>query len=215
MKVKYSHLGLLLLSGTGLLTAGCGGGSNAVALPSYDPDGSAEQAMEMYDTNGDGFLAGEELDSVPSIKQAMFNIDTDKDQKVSLDEITERIRTWADSEVGLMSVSCEVFMNGQPLNGATVTFTPEPFLGDVIKDAIGETGMGSTARPKIPKDQRPSPDSPPGIQPGFYKVVVSKQQNGEELVPAKYNSETTLGQQISRDDPAIVNKRVIFSLKSK
>jgi hypothetical protein len=66
----------------------------------------------------------------------------------------------------------------------------------------------------IPKDQRPTPDTPPGLQLGFYKVRISKQVGGKESIPAIYNSETTLGQQISPDDPALLKQNLRFDLKS-
>ncbi len=194
---------------------GCGGGSNAVPLPSFDPEGAAEKAMELHDADGDGFLAGSELDNVPGLKAAMRSLDADGDGKINAEDIANRIRAWETQEIGLMSISCELILDGRPLSDATVTFEPEAFLGDSIKAAVGQTGMAGSFRPKIPKSERPSPDSPPGIQAGFYRIKVSKQQGGKEMIPARYNTETTLGQQVSKDDFAVVNKKLIYRLKSK
>lgn len=171
--------------------------------------------MELHDADGDGFLAGPELDGAPGLKAAMKNLDADGDGKVSSDDIADRIRAWEDQQIGLMSISCELYMDGQPLSGATVTFEPEEFLGDSIKVAIGETGLAGTFRPKVPKSERPSPDSPPGVQAGLYRVRVSKMRGGSESIPARYNTETTLGQQVSKDDHLIMNKLVRFELKSR
>lgn len=195
--------------------AGCSGGANVVPLPSYDPDGAAAKAIELYDTDGDGQLSETELDAAPGIKAAMRNLDTDSNGQVSEEEIAERVRSWETQQIGLMALSCEVYMDGSPLSGATVTFEPEEILGDSIKKAVGETGLAGTLRPKVPKELRPSPDSPPGVQLGFYRVKVSKMQGGKETIPKRYNAETVLGQQVAKDDYGIVNKQVIFNVKRK
>ena len=72
-----------------------------------------------------------------------------------------------------------------------------------------------TASPTIPKDQRPSADWPAGIQLGLFRVRISKKVDGVEKIPAKYNTDTTLGMQIAPDDPAIVSHRIEFKLESK
>lgn len=196
------------------LLVGCSGGPAPVKLPSFDPVGAGKRAMELYDTDGDGFVAGEELENAPGLNAALKNLDANKDSKVSAEEIAERIRTWQTSRIGLMSFSCDVLLDGKPLESGTVTYDPEEFLGGAIQQAVGELATGS-AVPLIPKEKRPTPDTPPGIQAGIYKVRISRIVNGKETIPARYNTETTLGHEVSRDDPAIANKRVIFKLKSK
>lgn len=212
---KFPYVCSHVLIAGSLAFAGCSGGSNKVPLPSFDPEDSASKAMELHDANGDGVLSGEELDGAPGLKAAMKNLDADGDGQINAEDIADRIRAWEEQRVGLMSITAEVTMNGQPLSGATVTLEPEPFLGDAVKTAVGETGMAGTFRPRVPKEQRPSPDSPPGIQAGFFRVKISKQQGGKEMIPAQYNSETTLGLQVAKDDYRIMNKQVVYNLKSK
>ena len=202
-------LGLLALA------IGCSGGPSRVVAPSIDPEDAAEQAMEMYDTDGDGFVADSELDSAPGLKAAMTTLDTDGDGKVSAEEVAERVRAWQQTNVGITSIRCKVLMNNRPLQGATVTFDPEEFLGDNIKSAVGISGPLGELTPKIPKENRPRPDSPPGLQLGLYQVRVSKMVNGKETIPAKYNTETIFGQEVSNDDPAIQGHRVIFKVTKK
>ena len=198
-----------------LTILGCSGGPSAVPLPDFDPESAAETAMELYDVDGDGFVAGEELENAPGLKSAIKNLDADGDGKVSAEDVAERVRTWQDMRIGLMSVNIQVEMDGRPLTGAEVTFEPEEFMGGAIETAYGRTGLAGTTSIKVPKERRPSPDSPPGVQAGMYKVKISKIEGGQETIPAKYNTETTLGQQVSKDDWAISNKQVIFRLKSK
>ncbi|MEO2045869.1 MAG: EF-hand domain-containing protein [Pirellulales bacterium] len=197
------------------LAIGCSGMPGRVVPPGIDPEDAAEQAMEIYDTDGDGFVADSELDNAPGLKAAMKTLDTDGDEKVSEEEVAERIRAWQKTGVGITSINCKVLIKNLPLQGATVTFVPEVFLGDEIKAAVGISGPLGELSPKIPKENRPRPDSPPGLQLGLYQVRVSKMVKGKETIPAKYNTETTFGQEVSDDDPAIQGHRVIFKVTKK
>jgi hypothetical protein len=198
-----------------LLAIGCNYGPSRIEAPSISPAGAADAAMEMHDADGDGFLAGEELDKVPGVKAAMQTVDTNGDSKVSAGEIAERIRAWQASQIGVATIMCVVTMDGRPLEGATVTFEPESFLGDEIQAGSGKTDYTGSAYPRIPKEKRPVPDMPGGLQLGFYRVEVSKMANGKETIPGIYNSETTLGQQIAPDDPAFANQRIRLELTSR
>ncbi len=170
--------------------------------------------MEIYDTDGDGFIAGEELERAPGLKAAMENLDTDKDGKVSEDEISARVAAWRSQGIGLMRFTCDVVLDGKGVEGAVVTMVPEEFLKNTIQEATGETDAFGTASPRIPKEKRPSPSDPPGVQSGIYHVKISKIVGGKETIPAKYNEETTLGQEVSMDDKSILNKQVVYSMKS-
>ena len=103
----------------------------------------------------------------------------------------------------------------QAARGASVTFEPEPFLGDEIQRAVAKTDMFGTGGPSIPKELRPDPTTPPGIQFGLYRVKVSKVVGGKELIPRRYNEETILGQEAAPDVSEIANRRVVFALTSK
>jgi hypothetical protein len=185
-----------------------------VKPPDIDADDAAAEALELYDKDGDGAIDGAELDAVPGIQAAMETIDADKDGRATEEEIVARIERWREYNAGVMAVNCAFTLDGRPLDGAEVTFEPESFLGDEIKSGVGQTASGSVA-PSIPKEERPSADMPPGLQMGLYRIRVSKMANGVETIPAKYNSATTLGQQVSPDDPAIAAQRVHFDLTTK
>ena len=197
-----------------LIPVGCSGGPDAVPIASFDPNQAADQAMEIYDQDQDGYIAGEELEQAAGINAALERIDANQDGKVSGDEMVERIRAWQQMSIGYMNFNVDFTMDGRPLAGATVTFDPEPFLEDAIAPAVGMTTMAGSTAPSIPKEQRASPDLPPGIQAGLYLVRVSKMVDGKETIPAKYNTATILGQEVAKDDPAINNKQVAFQLKS-
>jgi hypothetical protein len=206
-----SALGVSLLAAL----AGCGGGPSRVTAPSISATGAASEAMTAYDKDGDGFIAGPELEAASGLNAAMKTLDTDSDGKVSEDEIVKRIEAWQASGLGLAGIECLVTLDGKPLTGATVTFEPETFLADVLKPGVGTTnGLGGTSV-TIPKEQRVPADAPPGMMLGFYKVKISKQEGGAEKVPAKYNAQTILGQQVAPDDAAMMAQKVRFELKSK
>lgn len=149
--------------------------------------------MAKYDRDGDGKVAGDELDAAPALKAALDNLDTNGDGAVDADEVTARVESWQESRIGRMSLTCRVTRRGQSLEGATITFEPESYLGEEIQAAVGETDAGGMAVPSIPDAD------PPGIAPGLYLVRISLKKNGQEMIPPKYNSETTLGQEASQD----------------
>lgn len=195
--------------------AGCSGGPTPIELPQFDPGSSAAKAMELYDKDGDGFIAGVELDQAPALKAARKQLDTDQDEKVSEQEIADRITKFAGLTVGLTNISCKVTLDGAPLDGASIRFVPDECLEGVINEASDVTNIIGAASPSIPADKRPTADTPSGIQIGLYKVIVSKKNGDQELVPAKFNTETILGQQIAPDDPSMMNSQVEFNLRSK
>jgi hypothetical protein len=206
----------LTLSLASLLAAlGCSSGPSAVRPPSIDADDAASEAMEMYDKDGDGAIAGSELDAVPAFKSAMKNLDKNGDGNVQEHEIAARIQSWQASGVGVLALTWSVSMDGRPVVGAKITFEPEPFLGEEVRAGQGETSSMGTSIVSVPKAERPASDTPPGLQPGFYKVRISKEAGGKETIPARYNSETTLGQEIASDDPAIAGQKTRFELSTK
>ena len=210
--LRNSAISLALL----VALSGCSrGGPKRLIPPRINAGNAAEQAMEMYDQDGDGFIAGEELEAAPALNAAMSTLDTDNDGEVSESEIIERIRVWQGTAAALAGITCVVTMDGRPLEAANVTFEPEAFLGDELRTAIAYTDAFGEFSPSVPKKDRLSPDMPYGLSLGFYKVRFSKEVNGKETIPAIYNTETILGQQVSPDDPVIVSPKKVFRLKSR
>jgi hypothetical protein len=133
---------------------------------------------------------------------------------VSVDEVTERVNAWKGMRTGMASVRCHITIDGKPLSGAKVVFEPEPFLGNEIKTAFGTTNAHGDVAPTIPPGERPDPSLPGGAHFGLYKVRISKEVNGKETLPSRYNTETVLGQEVSYDDPGMINNNMGFALKS-
>jgi hypothetical protein len=180
---------------TSLLLAGCSNRPSRVYPPGIDAEAAGEGAMEKYDTNGDGKVAGEELANAPTLRAALPRLDKNGDQAVSADEVTARVEAWQESRVGRMPGMCRVIYNGRPVANAKVVFDPEEFLGDEIKEATGTTdanGMASVSIAVDPDDE----SAARGVAPGFYLVRITSDQMN---IPAKYNTETTLGCEMAQD----------------
>jgi len=208
---KAAALAALVLLGL----SSCRYGPAAVQQPGIDASAAGSDAMELYDTNGDGKVAGDELAKAPALKAALARLDTNKDGSVDASEVTARINVWQEMRTARTSVRCHVKLDGQPLQNATVVFEPETFLGDEIKTATGVSNQFGDVYPSIAAEELSDPTLPGGVHFGLYKVRISKVSNGKETIPSRYNTETELGQEVSDDDPAMKNNNMAFALKSK
>jgi hypothetical protein len=168
--------------------------------PAIDAKAAGARAIELFDTNRDGKLSGDELDKCPGLKAAIDYINPSRKHEVTAKMIASRIKDWQASRLGRVSLCCAVLHNGKPLKGALVRFVPEKFLGLDDDRWIGEgkTDDNGIAMISIPTSGERS--DPPGIPPGFYRVEITKV--GEEI-PAKYNTETIFGQEIPSPRPGI------------
>src|ERR1700755_12959 len=124
---KHSKPLLFVIASTLLTAASCQHGPAPVKQPSISASGAGKLAMEQYDTNGDGKVAGDELEKAPSLKAALPRLDSNGDGAVSADEVAARVNAWKDMQTGMTSFSCRVTLDGQPLPGAKVTLEPEAF----------------------------------------------------------------------------------------
>jgi hypothetical protein len=195
----------LVLAGLLVVAPGCSRTPPRVYAPSISASAAGAQAIEMFDANKDGKLSGEELNKCPGLKAAVDQIDP-SGQGVTAEMITARIKSWQESQGGLMTVGCMVLHNGQPLEGAEVKFVPEKFLGENMKTASGTTNKyGST----VIMVATPGPSGQRGIPPGFYRVEITKPGLN---IPAKYNSDTIFGQEVPVD-PRKLRQGMNFDLK--
>lgn len=195
--------------------AGCDRKPQRAEVPPHNPSSVASAAMAKYDANSDGAIAGDELQKAPALVDhpdlTVKLIDKDNDGRITADEIQSRVQTWLDSKVGIMSFHCNVKLDGKPLEGATVVFEPEEFHAGAINEASGTTGVDGTAVLAVAKEKLPSHlQDISGMQTGFYKVRIT---HPSASIPAKYNTDTTLGQEVSSDAVGSVN--VLFDLKSR
>jgi hypothetical protein len=173
-----------------------------VSIPEWDPDELADIALEELDKNGDSQIDQREVTSAPGLAFGARFIDTDGDGKLNRDELTARFTKYRDSRVGMTPKELQLTYNGKPLVGADVRLVPEFFLTDVIEPATGKTFGDGTVRPSIADSQTPL------MRVGYYRVEVSA---ANPTIPAKFNSQTTLGLEISpfAGEPATSGKIVL------
>lgn len=193
MSVTSRTMLVTLVALATLAVAACSKTPSRVYPPGINPN-AGDDAIAQYDADGDGKIAGEELDKAPGIKAAMGNIDTNGDGAVTAEEIYARIKAWKESKLGRSSQAITVRHNGQPLDGATVKMIPEKFLGDEVQPASGETDEWGVAMMNIPEEA--DPEGIGGVQVGLYRIEITKP--GEDI-PPKYNTETELGVEIAQD----------------
>lgn len=164
--------------------------------------------METYDTNGDAFIDAGELEASPPLSAALKKVDHDGDGSVSESEIAARLNQWIDSRIALFTVPCRVYLNGKPLQDATVRFEPEPFLGSSFQVVEGRTtrkgGIKFQTLPNMPAG---------GLPPGLYRVRITKTNDGKQIIPKQYNEQTVLGQEIANDAEGM-ERALEFQLKS-
>ena len=192
-----------------LVVAGCNQRTSVPKL-SFNASAAADAALAEYDANRDGALAGDELAACPPIQDSLSNFDKNGDGRVDTGELKNRFQVWLDSPTRLLKLLCVVKLDGQPLSGATVTFTPEKFLADALLPGEGGTGSSGMAGISIETaDVAGGPPQPTGMRLGLYRVSIT---HPSAKLPAKYNSESTLGVEVS---PTSSGSPIIFSLSSR
>ncbi len=167
---------------------GCVHRTPSIGLPSYNASRIGSATFEALDANHDNMLDAKELEKAPGLKAALVRIDSNKDGRISAEEIEARIGDYQKAGLGLRNETYIFTLNGAPLGDAKVVFTPESFFGSSIQAGEGQTGTNGSTSIKI------TGNTIPGMTCGMYRVSVSKKDgSGKELLPAKYNTETTLG----------------------
>jgi hypothetical protein len=206
MVLRLTHINSLALAAVVLLVVGgCMREPPRVQMISVDADAAGQEAMNMYDTNKDGKISGAELDKAPSLKEGLTGFITTKEKGITAAMIAERVKRWQnDYKVGIMGgVSCKVNLGGKPLANAEVKFVPEKFMGANVPESTGKTGPDGVATISVPTT---SAEDASGVPPGWYKVEIK----AAEGIPAKYNTQTTLGIEIA---PDVRGNPIVFDLK--
>ena len=195
MNQYRSRLPVAAALSAAVVLPGCFGGPSAVKVPPIKPQAVADAALEKYDTNGDGFIAGDELAASPALQDAIGNLDKDKDKRLSRQELVDKFDMWVNGGVGASFLTCRVTKGGRPLEGAQVRLVPESFFADVIQPAQGTTSRTGMALMAIDKANLPSDlQNLRAVQQGLYTVEITHPSMD---IPAKYNSATTLGLEVS------------------
>jgi EF hand len=173
----------------GLLLIGSGCSSTTMELPEWDPATATDHALSKYDSNGDGKLSREELKKCPGLLSAIADFDRDGDRSISGDELKSVLQGMKEDEAALVEVGCVVTHNNKPLEGATVKYVPEPFLGEAFEPAAGVTARNGTAYPSVAEEKLPEKyrGRIQGVHVGVYRVEIT---HPNVAVPAKFNRRT-------------------------
>jgi hypothetical protein len=189
-----------------LLTCSC---SSEHKVPRLSPAAAGDQAMADYDTNGDGQLDGAELDKSPGLNAALKSIDADGNGFISKEEVVARVTTYKKDQIALMPFACQVMLDDQPLADAEVRLIPEKLMGPEVLPASAKTDAGGIAALATEGQNLRL------MHCGIFRVEISKKDDsGKETLPARYNTETTLGQEVATDLPD-VERLVIINLSSR
>lgn len=185
---------LLLL---GVLLVGCDRAPAGMGQPEMDPVAASARALTDYDANGDLKLTKEELKACPGLLSAIDGFDQDRDGAISGDELTSYMQEIQKQGAAIISITCIVNRNNQPLEGATVKLEPEAFMGEAIKPATGITTRDGVASLSIAEEELPQEyrGRLRGVHCGVYRVIVTH-PNVE--IPTKYNTKTEIGRIVSR-----------------
>ena len=115
------------------------------------------------------------------------------------DEIRAGIEEWKQNAVGPRQVPFTVTLNGRPLAGATVRLVPASFFGSELKGASAESGPTAAGYWQCRPRTCPSTLLKLAlVQAGLYRVEIT---HPSVKVPAKYNTESNLGIEITSSNP--------------
>lgn len=184
-----------------ILAGGCSGGPDRVKPPRIDTGTAAVQAIELYDSNHDGKLSKEELAKCPGVLVAFDGYDTNHDKSVDQEELRSHLAHLLRNGTGATQLACVVTYQGKPLSGAKIVLEPEPYLGNDIQPAEGVTSSYGSADVGMPADKAPAAlKDMKLIQYGTFKVRVT---HPTIAIPAKYNTETTIGYETIPGQPTV------------
>gem|GEM_PF-4882759 len=169
---------------------GCNG--SALEAGPLDPPKAAAEAIALYDKNANGTLQSSEIDASSVLKASMDKYDTDKNGTLTESEIQKRVQYYVDRLGNLTMLYAMVTFDGMPLEGANVTLVSEPWLGrPTVTNQTNDKGE-VVFRMNLAEEA--------GVFAGLYRIEVSKKDSsGTEMVPDKYNTKSTLGQEAAPD----------------
>ncbi len=205
MSPQWSILFLLVA------TMGCSRGPSALRPPKVDAKAAAKSAIAEFDRDGDGKLSKAEWSTSGALLAIAERCDINKDGMLDIDEIRSGIENWQENAIGPRSLPFSVRLDNRPLEGAVVRLVPATFMGAGIPPAAAETSSGGGGQLAMAEADRPrNAPNMPLVQPGLYSVEIT---HPSKKIPAKYNTQTTLGIEVTSSSPG--PEGTIWSLSSK
>jgi hypothetical protein len=163
------------------------------------------EILAKADANNDGVLTAGEHTAIPAVATAAAQLDADRDDRLSQEELRRWLESVRDSKVAITSFTAIVTHLGKPLGNVTVKLVPEPFMGPEMRAAEGVTDASGAASVTIPGSKYP------GVNCGFYRVEITGRGNGGQMLPPHYNTKTELGTAVGNMLPE--NGMAIFTLE--
>jgi hypothetical protein len=178
---------------------GCSGRPSPVRPPDVDADDAAAAAVQELDKSGDGQLSKDEWSASAVMAAVAGHYDKNGDGNLDEQEIVAGLEEWQKSAVGARPVPFRISLDGRPLSAATVRLVPAEFLDGAVKPAAGETDdSGAGVLGMASEDMPPNAPKMPLVQPGLYRVEIT---HATRKVPAKFNTESTIGVEITSTYP--------------
>lgn len=175
-----------------------------------DPGAVAANVVAEFDKNGDGEVSASELKKSKGLMMLTkgesqllqeYRLDSDGSGSVSEEEFEKKFsECFADLRQGY---SCHINYRGEPLEGATVTLVPEPFMGDDIPEASGETDKDGNCSVA-------TADGLEGAVPGIYKIEIT---HPDVKIAAKYNTKSKEGVALDPTNPYATEGVPTFNLR--
>jgi hypothetical protein len=149
--------------------------------------------MSQLDKNANGALESAELIASPGLQAGLDRFDRDSSGSISAQEIEDRVQYYKERLGNLTTYFIELKLDGTPLPEAEVQLVPDAWLG-TLPTVTGKSDEHGTVVFRMPEADES------GVHPGVYRLVVSKKDvSGNETLPAKYNTQTILGQEVAPD----------------
>ena len=190
---------------------GCSTRPGKLHPPQVDAAAAADAALAELDGDGDDRLAKGEWSKSAALAAVAEQYDSNKDATLDGVEIRNGITVWQENAIGPRPVPFSVQLDNRPLAGATVRLVPASFMADSIPGAAAETGEGGGGSLAMAEEDRPkNAPNMPLVQPGLYRIEIT---HPSKTIPAKYNTQTTLGIEITSGNPG--PQGVVWSLSSK
>lgn len=168
-----------------IVAAGCSK-SGVSQFRTNAPAEATALVLERYDSNKDGKLVAGELAASPGLVDGVGRIDANRDGGFDAAELEARFAAH-DQMSDIIGFQVRITANQAPLSGATVTFIPEPFMGEGKQSYVGTTadsGMCYVSGDEVKL---------PGVPVGFYKV---------HIVHAASGADVTRGCEVGDDMPS-------------
>jgi hypothetical protein len=160
-----------------LTAIGCGNSSSSQLARKAAPAEAAAAAIQAYDTNGDGKLSQEELAKAPALAAGLARVDSNHDGYITRDELQARLQAVDDGPKLIGLVGNVLTAKRRPVDGATVTLIPEPFMGSGLQSYTGTSDKSGTCQFKGAET------SLPGLPTGYYQAkVVDPQLNIDQVL---------------------------------